>query len=220
MDSIGQARSTLQAVRTEIAKFQRLRTANNEVISGLRQGLVPQEQAAQLASSYRDAGMEQQAVAQLGELIRVLRSGQDGAVDLSDPLPPALEDNLGALPLAIPIVIALGAGVYSGFSFLRAREERLLAETRGPVAEMIASLTSNTWALALVGALGLGGFIWWDLRRGGRRQPARLARLQDDLRRRESLGTAQDLQTRGPAPRGLGAGRRASDPGAPSDGER
>jgi len=163
---VAQAQRAITQLRTEISKFQRLRTANNEIIAGMRAGKVPWDRAKQIAADYRDVGMEESVVDSLKKLIEMLRQGETGAglPTLEDPLPPGIEGGLGWLPWVAGSVIALAAATLSGFSYIRTREERIMEETRGPVASMLHQLGENTWALAALGVVGLGAVIYYDTR--------------------------------------------------------
>jgi hypothetical protein len=161
-----EAQRAIARLRSEISTFQRLRTKNNEIISGMKAGKVPWDQARQIAETYRDPGMEEHTVGQLGELIKLLRQGETGEnlLTLEDPLPPGIENGLGWLPWVAGAVIAAATATYSGFAFMRTREEVVLEQTRGPVLSAFYRLGENTWALAALGVVALGGVIYYDIR--------------------------------------------------------
>lgn len=169
LDESAQAQRIIADLRKQIAQFQRLRTANNEVVSGIRQGAVPWGQAREVAQRHRDAAMERHAVECLRQVIQLLR-GDDAppvVIDASDPLPAGIENSLGSLGVFwVPVAItAAGGAAYSAFAFLRAREERIMVETRGPVATFFHQLGENVWALAALSVVGLGTLIYFDRRR-------------------------------------------------------
>lgn len=160
---VAQAQRAVDALRKQIAKFQRIRTKNNEVITGMAKGAMAQEQAKQVALRWRDPAMEAHAVECLRKTLELLKPDAP-AVDAANPLPAGVEASLGWLPWVAGGVIALAGAAYSAFQYATAREERVLEETRGPVASFAHQLSENTWALAALGLVVIGGVIYWDTR--------------------------------------------------------
>ena len=174
-NDVVKAQRAVQQLREEVARFQRLRTANNEIISGMRAGVVPPQQASVIASAYRDPNMEAQAVEHLRTLIGLLRGAGEAPiqVDLANPLPVGIEGGLGVFPVAAAVAAtaaSVAVAAFSGFRYMTTREERLLEETRGPLASMVHGLSENVWALAALGGVLFAGLVYADRRwlKGGR----------------------------------------------------
>jgi len=162
---VAQAQRAVDALRKQIAKFQRIRTKNNEVITGMAKGAVAQDRAKQIALAWRDPAMEAHAVECLRRTLELLKPDvAQPVVDVTNPLPQGVEASLGWLPWVAGGVIALAGAAYAAFSYATVREERVLEETRGPVASFAHQLSENTWALAALGLVVIGGVIYWDTR--------------------------------------------------------
>lgn len=162
---VATAQRTLKRLRTEIARFHKLRHENNEVAAGMRAALVTPQQAQALLSQRRDADMEQRAVAELRKVIAIVRGREPTQQDMAELLPGGLEMGLGIWPyVALAGIVAAGGSAISYFSYLNTQEERIAEETRGPVASTLRAISENTWAVVGLGGLALLGLLYWDTR--------------------------------------------------------
>jgi hypothetical protein len=159
---VANAKKVLKQVRKEIAAFHNLRRRNNEVAAGLRPGMMPPLQARQVMAQLRDAEKEQQAVAQLRQLIGILAGREPTRQEVQMGIPAGIENSLGAWPVIVVAgVAATGASVYSIFSYLRAREENIFQQTANPTERMVRRVTDNIWSITALGAVGALGYMYW-----------------------------------------------------------
>jgi hypothetical protein len=168
---VAQAQKTLARLRKEIARFHRLRRQNNEVIAGLRPGIITPDQAQMIAVNQRDPGMEQRAVDSLRTVIKTIAGHEPTAEEMAALIPEGAEDSLGWFPVAAAVAIGLasaGGAAISYFRYLSDREETIQEQTRGPVISALDRLASNTWALVGLAAIGTGLFVYWDVKKGRR----------------------------------------------------
>jgi hypothetical protein len=190
---IAAAQQVLRKVRKEIAKFHEIRRRNNEVAAGLRQGSVPPDQARQIILQGRDPSKERQAVEQLRQLITIIHGRPPTKEEMQIGIPEGFEAGMGAIQIPAVVAIGLasaGAGVFSVFSYLRAREETIQHQTATPMERMMNAAANNIWAIAAAGAVGLGAVMYFKGKEAGEKEPIKkLSSLA------ERLGTKGDLES-------------------------
>jgi hypothetical protein len=183
----------LRKVRKEIAKFHDIRRRNNEVAAGLRMGSVPPDQARQIIVQGRDAEKERQAVEQLRQLITIIHGRSPTKEEMQIGIPDGFEAGLGAIQIPAVVAVGLasaGAGVFSVFSYLRAREETIQHQTATPMERLMNAAANNVWAIAAAGAVGLGAVMYFKGKEVGEKEPIKkLSSLAD------RLGTKGDLES-------------------------
>jgi hypothetical protein len=187
------AQQVLRKVRKEIAKFHEIRRRNNEVAAGLRMGSVPPDQARQIIVQGRDAEKERQAVEQLRQLITIIHGRPPTKEEMQVGIPDGFETGLGVIQIPAVVAVGLasaGAGVFSVFSYLRAREETIQHQTATPMERLMNAAANNVWAIAAAGAVGLGAVMYFKGKEVGEREPIKkLSSLA------ERLGTKGELES-------------------------
>jgi hypothetical protein len=157
-------RDTIARVRAVIARFHKLRRKNNERAAGMRAAMMTPQQVQMVLRSNRDPQMEQRAVEQLRQFLSVLRGHEPSRQEMQAGIPEGLEEQLpmGGVPFAVAAVaISLGAGVFSVFDYLTTIEEGNQQQTATPLERGLQALSDNIWGVAAVGAVGLGGLVYY-----------------------------------------------------------
>jgi hypothetical protein len=189
---IAAAQQVLRKVRKEIAKFHEIRRRNNEVAAGLRQGSVPPDQARQLILQGRDPEKEREAVEQLRQLITIIHGRPPTKEEMQVGIPDGFENGMGIIQVPAVVAIGLasaGAGVYSVFSYLRAREETIQHQTATPMERLMNAASRNIWAIAAAGAVGVGALMYFKGKEVGEQKP-----IQQLSSLAERLGTKSELE--------------------------
>lgn len=189
---IAATQQVLRKVRKEIAKFHEIRRRNNEVAAGLRRGSVPPDQARQIIMQGRDAEKEREAVEQLRQLITIIHGRPPTKEEMQVGIPDGFEAGMGLIQIPAVVAIGLasaGAGVYSVFSYLRAREETIQHQTATPMERLMNAASRNIWAIAAAGTVGVGAVMYFKGKEVGEQKPIKqLSSLA------ERLGTSGELE--------------------------
>lgn len=130
-----------------------------------------------LLATNRDAQREREAVDSLRQLISIIYGRAPSKEEMQIGVPESFETGLG-IAMAIPVVVAIGltavgASVYSVFAYLRAREETIQHQTATPMERLLNSASNNIWAIAAVGAVGLGALMYFKGKEVGEQKPVR-----------------------------------------------
>lgn len=163
-EQIAQARASIKQVRDIVARFHKLRRKNNERAAGLRPAMLFPQQIQEVLRTNRNPQAEKQAVESLREYLRVLRGHEPTQQDMQEGIPNGAEDQLGAvmIPAAIAVGLAsVGASVYSVFGYLTEIEETIQLQHATPLDRLLQATSDNIWAVAAVGAVGLGAAYYY-----------------------------------------------------------
>lgn len=167
---VAAAQRVLKKVRKQIAEFHNVRRRNNEVAAGLRQGAVMPDQARQIIGINRDPEKEREAVEKLRQLIGIVLGREPTAEEMRQGIPEGFEASLGMglWPQVVAVGVAsTAAGVYSVFNYLTTREETIQLQTATPTERLINAAANNIWAIAAVGAVGLGALMYYRGKQAG-----------------------------------------------------
>jgi hypothetical protein len=167
---VAAAQRVLKKVRKQIARFHNVRRRNNEVAAGLRQGAVMPDQARQIIAMNRDPDKEREAVDKLRQLIGIVLGREPTAEEMRQGVPEGFEASLGMglWPQVVAVGVAsTAAGVYSVFNYLTTREETIQLQTATPTERLMNAAANNVWAIAAVGAVGLGALMYYRGKHAG-----------------------------------------------------
>lgn len=162
---VAEARAMIKKVREAIARFHTIRRHNNERAAGLRASMVHPAQVQQMLKGSRNSQVEAQAVEALRRFITLLNGREPTQQEMQQGVPEGYEERLavGFVPLVIGAgLIAAGAGVYSYFNYLTTIEEGNQQRTATPLERVLQALSDNVWGVAAVGAVAIGGAIYFQ----------------------------------------------------------
>ena len=168
-EQVREMKETIKRVRETIAKFHTLRRKNNERAAGLRPAMVPPQQVQQVLRQNRNPQAESRAVEQLRQFLTVLRGHEPSQQEMQEGIPEGFEEtmsSMGFIPIPLALVLtSVGASVVTGFMYLIEVEQTNQQMTATPVERLLSAVSDNIWAVAAVGAVGVGGFYYWNSRR-------------------------------------------------------
>jgi len=167
---VQEAKAAVEKLRQKIAEFHTARLQTSELRAGMRQAkdprtgeVLPPDEVTRRIRRGRDAAVEERAIAELRDFLRLILNREPSVEDMQNTVPQA--DALGFvwLPLiALSTVIGGAVSLEGIFGYLTERERRVQYELgyqpRQTGAEVFAS--TMRWlvpALAIIG-LGVGGY--------------------------------------------------------------
>jgi len=163
-EQVAQAKASIRQVRDIVARFHKIRRKNNERAAGLRPAMMFPQQVQAVLQTNRNPQAEQQAVEKLREFLRILRGHEPTRSDMQEGIPDGIEDQLGAIMIPAAIAVGLasaGVSVYSVFNLLTEIEHTTQMQTATPLDRLLQATSDNIWAVAAVGAVGLGAAYYY-----------------------------------------------------------